>query len=136
MPVPQQASGTPSQRIPVPIAHRATGFALLALTHPGRVHCLITYGGQLTKPSPVRTALSGLTQPLFGVFSQQIAQRDATAPGLGREPLGKLTGKDDGAVDTIVALPALVAQFRQTLSSPIPASQRLRPRRSGEGCGR
>ena len=72
----------------------------------------------------MRAALWGLAQPLFGVFGQEIAQRDATAPGLGREPLGKVTGKDDGAVDAIVALPALVTQFRQARSFPVPAFRR------------
>ena len=70
-------------------------------------------------------ALSGLAQPLFGVFGQEIAQRDATACGLGGEPLGKLTGKDDGALHAIVALPALVTQFRQVPSCPVPALQRV-----------
>ena len=63
--------------------------------------------------APVKCAvLSGLAQPLLGVFGQEIAQRDATAPGLGREPPGKVTGKDDGAVHAVVALPALVTQWR------------------------
>src|ERR1700733_7924328 len=56
-------------------------------------------------------ALWGLAQPLLGVLGQEIAQRDATAPGLGREPSGKVTGKDDGAVHAVVALPPLVTQF-------------------------
>jgi len=30
--------------------------------------------------------LAGLAQPLLGVFGQEIAERDAAAPGLGREP--------------------------------------------------
>ena len=72
----------------------------------------------------MRAVLLGLVQPLFGVFGQQIAQRDATAPGLGREPLGKVTRKDDGAVHAIVALPALVTEFRHAPSSPMPALRR------------
>jgi hypothetical protein len=66
-----------------------------------------------TGEAPVKcAALWGLAQPLLGVFGQEIAQRDATAPGLGRESSGKVTGKDDGAVHAVVALPALVTQFR------------------------
>ena len=79
----------------------------------------------MLKAMGMGAALPGLAQPLFGVFGQQIAQRDAAAPGLGRKSLGKVTGQDDGAVDAIVALPAWVAQFRQALSLPRPASQRL-----------
>ena len=33
---------------PVPVAHRVTGFVLLAVTVPVAVHCLIAYGVQLT----------------------------------------------------------------------------------------
>lgn len=46
--------------------------------------------------------------PLFGVFGEQIAERDSTAAGLGREPLGKVSRKDDSAVHAVVALPAFV----------------------------
>jgi hypothetical protein len=74
-------------------------------------------------PGEVRAALSGLAHPLLGVFGQQITQRDATASSLGREPLGKITRKDDRAAHGIVALPALVAQLRQALSSPAPGSR-------------
>jgi hypothetical protein len=53
---------------------------------------------------PARGPLAMIVSSL----GQQIGQRDAAAPGLGREPLGKLTRKDDGAVHAIVGLPALV----------------------------
>jgi hypothetical protein len=39
-------------------------------------------------PVECALALAGLAEPLFGVFGQEIAQRDAAAPGLGREPPG------------------------------------------------
>ena len=71
-----------------------------------------------------RAALSGLAQPLFGVLGQEIAQRDAAAPGLGREPPGQVTRKHDGAAHAVVALPAFVTEFRQARSSPIPAPHR------------
>ena len=71
-----------------------------------------------------RAALSGLAQPLFGIFGQEIAQRDATARGLGREPLGKVIRKHDGAMHAVVALPAFVPEFRHALSFPKPALQR------------
>ena len=70
-----------------------------------------------------RAALSSPAQPLFGVFGQKIAQRDATAPGLGREPLGKVTRQDDGAVHAVVALPALVTEFSHAPSPLLPALQ-------------
>jgi hypothetical protein len=75
-------------------------------------------------PGDMRAALWGLAEPLFGVFGQQIAQRDATAAGLGREPPGKVTRKRDGAVHDIVALPALVTRFRHVPSPPAPALRR------------
>jgi Trehalase-like, N-terminal len=78
-------------------------------------------GGRLGETG---AALAGLSQPLFGVFGQKIAERDAAACGLGREPLGKVAGKDDGAVHAVVALPALVAEFRHVLPFPAPALQR------------
>jgi hypothetical protein len=71
-----------------------------------------------------RAALPGLAQPLLGVFGQEIAQRDATARGLGREPPGKVIRKHDGAVHAVVALPAFVPEFRHAPSFPIPAPQR------------
>ena len=69
-------------------------------------------------PGELSVALSGLAQPLLGVFGQKIVQRDATPSGLGREPLSKITRKNDRAAHGIVALPALVTQLRQALSSP------------------
>ena len=68
-------------------------------------------------PGEARAALPGLAQPLLGVFGQEIAQRDATAPGLGREPLGKVTRNDDGMVHAVVALPAFVTIPRQLNSA-------------------
>ena len=75
-------------------------------------------------PGDMRAALLGLAEPLFGVFGQQIAQRDATAAGLGREPPSKVTRQDDGAVHGIVALPALVTRFRHVSSPPAPTLRR------------
>ena len=45
--------------------------------------------------------LPGPAQPLFGVFGQQVAQRDVAALGLGGEPLSKITRKDDHAAHTL-----------------------------------
>ena len=71
-----------------------------------------------------RAALSGLAQSLLGVFGQEIAERDAAAPGLGREPPGQVTRKHDGAAHAVVALPAFVTQFRHVPSFVVPELQR------------
>jgi len=55
---------------PVRPAHRVTGFALFALTVPIAVHCLITYGVQLTS---VRVAVHSLAGCFFyGAFAAKV----------------------------------------------------------------
>jgi len=51
-------------------AHRITGFALLALTVPIAVHCLITYGVQLTSPRVAVHSLAGCF--LYGAFAAKV----------------------------------------------------------------
>ncbi|HEX6527178.1 MAG TPA: DUF6529 family protein [Streptosporangiaceae bacterium] len=51
---------------PVPIAHRVTGYALVAVTIPVAVHCLIAYGVQLTS---LRVAIHSIAGCFFyGAF--------------------------------------------------------------------
>jgi Family of unknown function (DUF6529) len=55
---------------PVRSAHRVTGFALFALSVPIAVHCLITYGVQLTS---VRVAVHSLAGCFFyGAFAAKV----------------------------------------------------------------
>ena len=55
---------------PVPLAHRVVGFGLFALTLPVAVHCLITYGVQLTS---VRVAVHSLAGCFFyGAFVAKV----------------------------------------------------------------
>jgi hypothetical protein len=55
---------------PVPLVHRATGFAVFALTVPVAVHCLIAYGVQLTSP---RVAIHSIAGCLFyGAFAAKV----------------------------------------------------------------
>jgi Family of unknown function (DUF6529) len=51
-------------------AHRIVGFALLALTVPIAVHCLITYGVQLTSPRVAVHSLAGCF--LYGAFAAKV----------------------------------------------------------------
>jgi len=55
---------------PVPIAHRATGFAVFALTVPVAVHCLITYGVQLTSPRVAIHSIAGCF--FYGAFAAKV----------------------------------------------------------------
>ena len=55
---------------PVPIAHRAIGFAVFALTVPVAVHCLITYGVQLTSPRVAIHSIAGCF--LYGAFAAKV----------------------------------------------------------------
>ena len=55
---------------PVPVTRRVTGFALVALTVPVAVHCLITYGVQLTSP---RVAVHSIAGCFFhGAFTAKV----------------------------------------------------------------
>jgi len=55
---------------PVPIAHKITGYALLALTIPVAVHCLIAYGVQMTS---VRVAIHSIAGCfLYGAFAAKV----------------------------------------------------------------
>jgi uncharacterized protein DUF6529 len=55
---------------PVPVTHRVTGFALLALTVPVAVHCLIAYGVQLTS---LRVAVHSIAGCFFyGAFTAKV----------------------------------------------------------------
>lgn len=47
---------------PVPIGHRVTGYALVAVTVPVAVHCLITYGVQVTS---LRVAIHSIAGCFF-----------------------------------------------------------------------
>jgi hypothetical protein len=51
-------------------AHRIVGFALLALTVPIALHCLITYGVQLTSPRVAVHSLAGCF--LYGAFAAKV----------------------------------------------------------------
>jgi uncharacterized protein DUF6529 len=54
----------------VPIAHRVTGFALVAVTVPVAVHCLIAYGVQLTS---LRVAIHSIAGCFFyGAFAAKV----------------------------------------------------------------
>jgi uncharacterized protein DUF6529 len=55
---------------PVPIAHRAAGCAVFALTIPVAVHCLITYGVQLTSPRVAIHSIAGCF--LYGAFAAKV----------------------------------------------------------------
>ena len=55
---------------PVRLSHRVTGFALFALTVPIAIHCLLTYGVQLTS---VRVAVHSLAGCFFyGAFVAKV----------------------------------------------------------------
>ncbi len=51
-------------------AHRITGFALFALTVPIAVHCLITYGVQVTSPRVAAHSLAGCF--VYGAFAAKV----------------------------------------------------------------
>jgi Family of unknown function (DUF6529) len=55
---------------PVPIAHRVTGFALVAVTVPVAVHCLIAYGVQLTSPRVAIHSIAGCF--FYGAFAAKV----------------------------------------------------------------
>ena len=55
---------------PVPVTHRVTGFALVALTVPVAVHCLITYGVQLTSPRVAVHSIAGCF--FYGAFTAKV----------------------------------------------------------------
>jgi uncharacterized protein DUF6529 len=55
---------------PVPVAHRVTGFALVALTVPVAVHCLIAYGVQLTSPRVAVHSVAGCF--FYGAFTAKV----------------------------------------------------------------
>jgi len=65
---------------PAPIAHRITGYALLALTIPVAVHCLIAYGVQMTS---VRVAIHSIAGCfLYGAFAAKVLMvRSRRLPG-------------------------------------------------------
>ena len=65
---------------PVPLAHRAIGFTLIALTIPVAVHCLIAYGVQLTS---VRVAIHSIAGCFFyGAFAAKVlVVRSRRLPG-------------------------------------------------------
>lgn len=55
---------------PVPIVHRVTGYALLAVTVPVAVHCLIAYGVQLTSPRVAIHSIAGCF--FYGAFAAKL----------------------------------------------------------------
>ncbi len=55
---------------PVPLAHRSIGFALFALTVPIAVHCLFTYGVQLTSARVAIHAVAGCF--FYGAFAAKV----------------------------------------------------------------
>jgi hypothetical protein len=55
---------------PVPVTHRVTGFALVALTVPVAVHCLIAYGVQLTSPRVAVHSVAGCF--FYGAFTAKV----------------------------------------------------------------
>lgn len=61
---------TASPPRPVPIAHRATGFALFALTVPVAMHCLIAYVAQLTSPRVAIHSIAGCF--FYGAFTAKM----------------------------------------------------------------
>ena len=61
-------AGSPPR--PVPITHRVTGYALLALTIPVAVHCLIAYGVQLTSLRVAIHSIAGCF--LYGAFAAKV----------------------------------------------------------------
>jgi hypothetical protein len=66
---------------PVPVAHRVTGFALVALTVPVAVHCLIAYGVQLTSPRVAAHSIAGCF--LYGAFTAKVLLvRSRRLPGI------------------------------------------------------
>src|SRR5260370_26021208 len=65
---------------PVPVTHRVTGLALLVLTVPIAVHCLIAYGVQLTS---LRVAVHSVADCFFyGAFTATVLPaRSRRLPG-------------------------------------------------------
>lgn len=61
-------AGSPPR--PARLAHRITGFALLAFTVPIAVHCLIAYGVQLTSLRVAVHSLAGCF--LYGAFAAKV----------------------------------------------------------------
>ena len=55
---------------PVPVTHRVTGFALFALTVPIALHCLITYGVQLTSARVAVHSIAGCF--FYGAFTAKV----------------------------------------------------------------
>lgn len=55
---------------PVRTGHRVIGFAVFALTVPVAVHCLLTYGVQLTSPRVAVHSLAGCF--LYGAFAAKV----------------------------------------------------------------
>ena len=55
---------------PVPIVHRVTGYALMTLTVPVAVHCLIAYGVQLTSLRVAIHSIAGCF--LYGAFAAKV----------------------------------------------------------------
>ena len=55
---------------PVPVTHRVTGFALVALSVPVAVHCLIAYGVQLTSPRVAVHSIAGCF--FYGAFTAKV----------------------------------------------------------------
>jgi hypothetical protein len=67
--VPKAAAGWPPPRAVRP-AHRVLGFGLFALTTPIALHCLITYGVQLTSVRVAVHSLAGCF--LYGAFVAKV----------------------------------------------------------------
>jgi uncharacterized protein DUF6529 len=55
---------------PVPLAHRATGAVIFALTVPVAVHCLIAYGVQLTSARRAIHSIAGCF--FYGAFAAKV----------------------------------------------------------------
>ena len=66
----------------VPVVHKVIGFALVALTVPVAVHCLIAYGVQLTSP---RVAMHSIAGCFFygAVTAKMLIVHSTRLPGWG-----------------------------------------------------
>ena len=61
-------AGSPPR--PVPLIHRLAGFAAFAVTVPIALHCLVTYGVQLTSPRVAIHSISGCF--FYGAFTAKV----------------------------------------------------------------
>ena len=69
---------------PGPVVHRVTGFALVAVTVPVAVHCLIAYGAQLTSPRVAIESIAAIANGWVTITSPGGPTPDK--PGVTLEP--------------------------------------------------